>query len=81
MTLWLKQWEMKITLISWINCPRCRFLEWPLQSRAEKNGYQFEEKDISQATQEEIWDSTSLPIIYIEDEKFDYDNILTKITQ
>lgn len=72
---------MTVKLISWISCSRCRFLEGPLQSRAEKNGYEFEEKDVSQATQEEIWDSTSLPIIYIGDEKFDYDNILTKITQ
>ncbi len=72
---------LKVKLISSITCVKCHFIKGPLQSRAEKNGYEFEEKDISQATQEEIWDSTSLPIIYIGDEKFDYDNILTKITQ
>ena len=69
----------KVKLISSITCVKCHFIKGPLQSRAEKNGYEFEEKDISQATQEEIWDSTSLPIIYIGDEKFDYDNILNKI--
>lgn len=71
----------KVKLISSETCVKCHFIKEPLQSRAEKNGYEFEEKDVSQATQEEIWNSTSLPIIYIGDEKFDYDNILTKITQ
>jgi glutaredoxin len=70
----------KVKLISSSTCIKCHFLKPHLQSRAEKNGYEFEEKDVSQATQEEIWNSTSLPIIYIGDEKFDYDNILTKIT-
>lgn len=72
---------MKVKILTSITCTKCHFIKWPLQSRAEKNGYEFEEKDISQATQEEIWDATSLPIIYIGDEKFDYDNILLKITQ
>ncbi len=70
----------KILMICGETCIKCKFLKPHLESRAEKNGYEFEEKDISQATQEEIWGSTSLPIIYIGDEKFDYDNSLTKIT-
>lgn len=70
----------KVKLITSLTCTKCHFLKWPLKSRAEKNGYEFIEKDVSTATKEEIGEATSLPIIYIDDEQYDYDNILTKIS-
>ena len=70
---------MQIKLISSETCVKCHFIKEPLKSFAEKNGYEFIEKDISLATKEEIWDAMSLPIIWFWDEQLDYDNILTKI--
>lgn len=61
-------------------CTRCKFLEPHLKNYAEKNGFSFEEKDISQATEIEIGDSTSLPIIWLWDKKLTYDEALSLIT-
>lgn len=72
---------MSVKLISSETCTKCHFIKGPLKSRAESKGYKFEEKDISKATPEEVWDATSLPIIIIDWERRDYDNILQKITQ
>ena len=70
----------KVKLITSETCTKCHFIKAPLKARAEKNGYEFTEKDISTAAKEEIGEATSLPIIYIDDEQYDYDNILTKIS-
>lgn len=70
----------KVTLISSVTCVKCHFIKNPLKARAEKNGCEFIEKDVSTATKEEIGEATSLPIIYIDNEQYDYDNILTKIS-
>ena len=39
----------KIILISGLTCNRCHFIKGPLQARADKNNYTFEEIDISKA--------------------------------
>lgn len=72
---------MKIRLISWTNCVRCRFLEWPLQSRAEKNGYELEEVNINEASPEDIEGETMLPIIIWDGKHISYEETLQKITQ
>lgn len=70
---------MKIKLISWVNCVRCKFIEPHLKSRAEKNGYTFEEKDVNEATSEEIEWATQLPVIYFWEDRVEYDDALAKI--
>ena len=44
----------KVTLISSVTCVKCHFIKNPLKARAEKNGCEFIEKDVSTATKEEI---------------------------
>lgn len=70
---------MRVRLISWESCNKCKFIHPHLQKRCEKNGHEFIDKDINEATQEEIWDAMSLPIIWFDDEQLDYDNVLAKI--
>lgn len=70
---------MKIKLISWVNCVRCKFIEPHLKFRAEKNGYTFEEKDINEASPEEIEWATQLPVIYFWEDRVEYDDALAKI--
>lgn len=70
-----------VKLISSLTCTKCHFIKGPLKSWAESKWYEFEEKDISEATPEEVGDATSLPIIIIDGVRWDYDNILQKITQ
>lgn len=71
---------MIIKLISWANCYRCRAIEWFLKNRCEKQWYEFEEKDISQASPEEIEWAAALPVIWIDWEQIDYDNIITMLS-
>ena len=62
-------------------CTRCIFLKPHLKKRCEENNISFEEKDIKQATQEEIWDATQLPIVWFDNEMKDYDEILSIISK
>ena len=71
---------MTVKLISWVNCSRCHFIKNPLQSRAEKNGYEFEEKDINEAIPSEIEWASSLPVIWFDDKQIEYDEALAIIS-
>lgn len=59
---------------------RCKFIEPHLQSRAEKNGYEFEEKDINDASPSEIEWASSLPVIWFDDKQIEYDEALAVIS-
>lgn len=50
-----------------------------LKKYAEENGYSFLEKDIKNASQEEIEWATMLPVIYFWDERVEYDDALAKV--
>lgn len=62
-------------------CTRCAFLKPHLEKRCKENNILFEEKDIKQATQEEIWDATQLPVIWFDNEMKDYDEVLSIISK
>lgn len=70
---------MTIKLISWEFCSRCHMIAPLLQKYAEKNGYTFLQKDINNATQEEIEWASMLPVIYFWDKRIEYDDALAKI--
>ena len=71
---------MKVLLIWWESCSRCRFI-WPhLKERSEKNWYEFEEKDVKDASQEELEWATSLPIIFIDWVQKDYDEVINMLS-
>ena len=67
---------MKVLLIWWESCSRCRFIEPHLKSRAEKQWYEFEEKDVSTASPEELEWATALPVIWMDDKQIDYDEMI-----
>lgn len=67
---------MKILLISWEACNRCRFIKWFLKERSEKNWYEFIEKDVNEASPEEIEWATQLPVIWFDNEQKDYDEVV-----
>lgn len=67
---------MIIKLISWISCSRCRFIEPHLKERSEKNWYEFIEKDVNEASPEEIEWATQLPVIWFDNEQKDYDEVV-----
>ena len=71
----------KVKLISWISCSRCHFIKGPLQSRAEKNGYEFEEIDVSNASPDLIEWATQLPVIWIDWEQIEYEKAIEMITK
>lgn len=72
---------MVIKLISWANCYRCRAIEWFLKARAEKEWYEFEEKEVSNASPEEIEWASALPVIWIDDKQMDYDDVIAMLTK
>lgn len=71
---------MNIKIISGEFCSRCHMISPLLKQYAEKNGYSFEEKDIKEATPEEIEWASMLPIIYFWDERIEYDDVLSRIS-
>lgn len=71
---------MHIKIITGPACNKCHFVAPILKQWAEKNGYTFEEKDISIVTPEEIWEATSLPITRFGEEQIDYDTLLWRIS-
>jgi len=72
---------MKIKLISGEFCSRCHLLAPLLKQWCEKNWYSYEEKDVKETTQEELWDATMLPIIRFDDKQMDYDEVLAIISK
>ena len=71
----------KIILISGPTCNRCHFIKPPLQARAEKNNYTFEEIDISNADTSLIEWATMLPVIWINDKQISYEEAIDLITK
>lgn len=71
---------MKVLLIWWESCSRCRFIEPHLKSRAEKQWYEFEEKDVSTASQEELEWASALPVIWMDWEQKDYDDVILMLS-
>ena len=71
----------KIILISGPTCNRCHFIKGPLQSRADKNNYTFEEIDISKADASLIEWATMLPVIWINDKQISYEEAIDIITK
>lgn len=71
---------MKVLLIWWANCYKCRAIEWFLKERSEKNWYEFEEKDVSTASPEELEWATALPVIWMDNKQIDYDEIINMLS-
>ncbi len=71
---------MKVLLIWWEACSRCRFIEPHLKARSEKNWYEFEEKDVKDATQEELEWASALPVIWMDWEQKDYDDVINMLS-
>lgn len=71
---------MKVKLISGEFCSRCHLLAPLLKQWCEKNWHSYEEKDVKETTQEELWDATMLPIIRFDNEKKEYDDVLKEIS-
>ena len=67
---------MEIKLITGEFCSRCHMLLPLLRDYAKKNWYGFVEKDVKNASQEELWDATQLPVIWFGNEMKDYDEVL-----
>lgn len=72
---------MKIKLISGEFCSRCHMISPLLKQYAEKNGYEYLEKDVKLATQEELEWATMLPVIYFDDERVEFDDAFARISQ
>lgn len=68
-----------IKLISWQFCSRCHMIAPLLKKYAEQNWLEYIEKDINEASQEEIEWASMLPVIYFWDERIEYDDALAKI--
>lgn len=50
-----------------------------LKKYAEENWYSFIEKDIKNASPEEIEGASMLPVIYFWDDRIEYDDALSKV--
>ena len=51
-----------------------------LKKYAEKEWLDYIEKDINEATPEEIGEATSLPVVWFDDKQMGYDEVLAIIT-
>lgn len=51
-----------------------------LKEYAEKNWFSYEEKDVNDASKEELWTATMLPVIRFDSEQLEFDEVLAKIT-
>lgn len=70
----------KILMICGETCIKCKFLKPHLETRAQKNGILFEDKDINEATPSEIEWASSLPVIWFDDKQKEYDEALAIIS-
>lgn len=69
-----------IKLISGQFCSRCHMIAPLLKKYAEKEWLDYIEKDINEATPEEIGEATSLPVVWFDDKQMGYDEVLAIIT-
>ena len=67
-------------IISGEFCSRCHMISPLLKKYCESNNYEFIEKDVKDATPEEIEWATMLPVIYFWDERVEYDDALARIS-
>lgn len=72
---------MKILLISGETCNRCKFLKPHLERYCEKHWWEFEEKDVNDASPEEIEWATMLPVIWVDWQQMDYDKAVEMIAK
>jgi len=68
-----------IKIITGEFCSRCHLISPLLKKYAEENNMSFEEKDINNATPEEIEGASMLPVIYFWDKRVEYDEALKKV--
>lgn len=68
-----------IKIITGPFCSRCHLISPLLKKYAEENNIPFEEKDVNNASPEEIEGATMLPIIYFWEERIEYDDALAKV--
>lgn len=61
-------------------CMKCKFLKPHLEKFCLDNNISFKEKDINDATPEEIEWATSLPVIRFDNKQIDYDEALSRIS-
>lgn len=71
---------MLIKLFSNEFCSRCHMISPKLKAYADANWLEYIEKNIKEATEEEIGDSTMLPIIWRWDEKIEFDEALVRLS-
>lgn len=67
---------MKIKLITGEFCSRCHMIEPLLKKYAEENWCELEVKDVKEASVEEIEWATMLPVIWFDNDRKDYDEVL-----
>lgn len=70
----------KILMICGDACVKCKFLEPHLKEYAEKNNIEFVEKDVKEATKEELGDATMLPVIRRDWERIEFDEALARLS-
>ena len=51
-----------------------------LKKFCDENGHNFEELDVNNATPEDLWEASMLPVIWRGDEQIDFDKALSKIS-
>lgn len=69
-----------IKLISWEFCSRCHLISPRLKEYAEKNNIEFVEKDVKEATKDELGDATMLPVIRWSWERIEFDEALARLS-
>lgn len=71
---------MRIKLISGQFCSRCHMIAPLLKKFCDENGHNFEELDVNNATPEDLWEASMLPVIWRGDEQIDFDEALSRIS-
>lgn len=71
--------ERMIKIITGQFCSRCHMIAPMLKKYAEKSWLDYIEKDINEASPEEIEWATQLPVIYFWEDRVEYDDALAKI--
>ena len=72
---------MKILLISGETCNRCKFIKPFLELYCQKHKWDFEEKDVNDATPEEIEWATMLPVIWVDWQQMDYEKAIEMVAK
>ena len=71
---------MTIKLISGEFCSRCHMIAPLLKQYAEKNGLSFIQKDVNNATPEELEWASMLPVIYFWDDRVEFDDAFARVS-